>query len=415
MPTAFFVDTPPTSISWIYASIGCEHILLPTDDSYVPPSVPSLTIDGFVRWQCIEILLGPEEHVPFIQKSLRLFDIRHPETNIPFPTDLPTDAFPLIPDQATERWHENCAKLLRLRSITSEKEKPHSSSKPQFQNIKSVHEDSNLQEDSSSSSKEYEQPSRKTRSRPVNFRCSSNFNNRSELSPADQGSHEIMAGVQPKASQKLRQQNFRRNSLPIWAKEQRDKSPEIAKSKSGEQFPAQFCKYNNKPRVFHSRHSHNFEDDIISRLSNTTRHFKVETETESVPCSLRLNHKARYLSPTFSTQHNRSKPSPKTEENFLDEYVRFKQMRNASLETTVYEKDKRHLYNCHNENVSWNNNISFVAVPDDSLTENIREGVRNRTLFSNIERNMNSNFYVRKKIKNLDEIPLCKKSQDYMK
>ncbi|KAI0997234.1 hypothetical protein K3495_g10953 [Podosphaera aphanis] len=117
---SLFVDVPPTSISWIYTSIGCEHMLLPTDDHFIPPSIPSLTIAGFVRWQSIEILLGPEEHVPFIQTSLRLFDLKHPTTNEPFPVDLPSSAFPQFPDPEIERWHDICARQLRKWAAAAE-------------------------------------------------------------------------------------------------------------------------------------------------------------------------------------------------------------------------------------------------------------------------------------------------------
>lgn len=81
---------------------------------------------GFVRWQSIEILLGPEEHVPFIQRSLQLFDIRHPETNKPFPKDLPIDAFPLQPDPEIVRWHKKCAQKLRKCAIKAANEIPDS-------------------------------------------------------------------------------------------------------------------------------------------------------------------------------------------------------------------------------------------------------------------------------------------------
>ncbi|KAG0651726.1 hypothetical protein D0Z07_2065 [Hyphodiscus hymeniophilus] len=113
---SLFVDVPSPSISWIYASIGCQHTLLPTSDDFKPPSIPSLTIRGFVRWQSIEILLGPEEHVPFIQTAVRNFAIKNPDTGEPFPVDLPTEAFPLVADQEIERWHNSCAEKLRQRA-----------------------------------------------------------------------------------------------------------------------------------------------------------------------------------------------------------------------------------------------------------------------------------------------------------
>ncbi|SZF01096.1 unnamed protein product [Blumeria hordei] len=119
---SLFVNVPPSSISWIYTSIGCQHLLLPTADDFTPPSIPSLTVAGFVRWQSIEILLGPEEHVPFIQKSLRLFHLRHPDTNELFPVELPTEAFPSVPDTEVEAWHGQCAERLRMRVSPAENE-----------------------------------------------------------------------------------------------------------------------------------------------------------------------------------------------------------------------------------------------------------------------------------------------------
>lgn len=118
--TALFVEVPHASISWIYASIGCQHTLQPSKDDYTPPSIPSLTIRGFVRWQSIELLLGPEEHVPFIQNAVRNFNIKHLDTGEPFPLELPKDAFPLKADPDIERWHNQCAERLRERAATGE-------------------------------------------------------------------------------------------------------------------------------------------------------------------------------------------------------------------------------------------------------------------------------------------------------
>lgn len=120
--TALFVDVPSPSISWIYASIGCQHTLQPTADDFQPPSIPALTTRGFVRWQSIEILLGPEEHVPFIQTAVRNFAIKNPDTGEPFPVDLPTGAFPLVADKDIEKWHNNCAEKLRQRATPNEED-----------------------------------------------------------------------------------------------------------------------------------------------------------------------------------------------------------------------------------------------------------------------------------------------------
>ncbi|CAG8975292.1 hypothetical protein HYALB_00008076 [Hymenoscyphus albidus] len=119
---SLFVEVPHPSISWIYASIGCQHTLQPTENDFTPPSVPALTTKGFVRWQSIEILLGPEEHVPFIQNAVGSFHIKNPETGEVFPVELPKEAFPLKPDAEIERWHSECAAKLRERATPDEED-----------------------------------------------------------------------------------------------------------------------------------------------------------------------------------------------------------------------------------------------------------------------------------------------------
>jgi hypothetical protein len=117
---ALFVDVPHPSISWIYASIGCQHTLQPTSNDFEPPSIPALTARGFVRWQSIEILLGPEEHVPFIQTAVRDWAIKNPDTGKTFPVELPKEAFPLECDKEIEKWHSACAAKLRQRASSDD-------------------------------------------------------------------------------------------------------------------------------------------------------------------------------------------------------------------------------------------------------------------------------------------------------
>ncbi|KAH8596534.1 hypothetical protein B0O99DRAFT_509542, partial [Bisporella sp. PMI_857] len=117
---SLFVDMPHRSISWIYASTGCQHTLQPTSDSFVLPSIPALTTKGFVNWQSIEILLGPEEHVPFIQYAVANFPIINPDTGEGFPKDLSIEAFPLVPDTVIVKWHNHCAQKLRQRATPDE-------------------------------------------------------------------------------------------------------------------------------------------------------------------------------------------------------------------------------------------------------------------------------------------------------
>ncbi|KAH7319403.1 hypothetical protein BKA65DRAFT_101558 [Rhexocercosporidium sp. MPI-PUGE-AT-0058] len=131
---SLFVEVPHPSISWIYASIGCQHTLQPTINDFSPPTVPALTQKGFVRWQSIEILLGPEEHVPFIQNAIRLFPIFNPLTGLPFPLPVPQEAFPLVPDVEIAKWHDKCAQELRQRASPSEDEnRPHLPPRPKVQ------------------------------------------------------------------------------------------------------------------------------------------------------------------------------------------------------------------------------------------------------------------------------------------
>jgi hypothetical protein len=117
---------PHPSISYIYQAIGCQHILQHTLNDFAPPSVPALTPRGFVRWECIETLLSPEEHVPYLQAALSNFAIKHPDTGEPFPTDLPAEAFPTKTDPGIERWHRECSEKLRRQATPDENDRPNS-------------------------------------------------------------------------------------------------------------------------------------------------------------------------------------------------------------------------------------------------------------------------------------------------
>ncbi|KAF2186387.1 hypothetical protein K469DRAFT_631253 [Zopfia rhizophila CBS 207.26] len=110
-----FVETPPSSIGFIYKSLGCFHSLQPApeDDGYSSPTIPALKKKGFVTWQTVQILLGPEEHVPFLQNAVKVFDVKDPETGNMFPKLLPNECFPDKPDDAMEAWYEGVAERLR--------------------------------------------------------------------------------------------------------------------------------------------------------------------------------------------------------------------------------------------------------------------------------------------------------------
>ncbi|KAF2815935.1 uncharacterized protein BDZ99DRAFT_376005, partial [Mytilinidion resinicola] len=117
-----FAETPPSSIAFIYKSLGCLHSLQPspTDDGYDSPTIPALKIKGFITWQTIQLLLCPEEHVPFLQKAVLDFDIIDPADGKPFPKLLPKESFPEKPDPAMVQWYEGVADRLRKEAEAEE-------------------------------------------------------------------------------------------------------------------------------------------------------------------------------------------------------------------------------------------------------------------------------------------------------
>ncbi|KAH6900495.1 hypothetical protein B0T10DRAFT_30302 [Thelonectria olida] len=110
---SLFVQADHASIAYIWQITGCQHTLQPTEDDFAPPTIPALTPRGFSRWESLEILLGPEEHVPFIQFAVKNWKLRHPDTGQLFPPDLPKTVFPSKCDEAVDAWHRNCAQTLR--------------------------------------------------------------------------------------------------------------------------------------------------------------------------------------------------------------------------------------------------------------------------------------------------------------
>ncbi|KAI9821102.1 MAG: hypothetical protein M1827_003836 [Pycnora praestabilis] len=118
-----FVDTPHPSISFIYQSLGCLHSLQPSANEYAPPSIPALTPKGFVRWQTVQLLLGPEEHVPFLQEALRKYDIVNPAGGGIFPKILPMEAFPNKPDVEMTQWHDGVCERLRTEAQNEQEER----------------------------------------------------------------------------------------------------------------------------------------------------------------------------------------------------------------------------------------------------------------------------------------------------
>ena len=115
-----FIETAPSSIAFIYRAIGAFHSLQPSasDDGFSSPATPALTRQGFVTWQTIQILLGPQEHVLFLQKSVEQFDVIDPDTGQPFLKILPSKCFPDKPDEAMEEWYQGVADRLRRETDT---------------------------------------------------------------------------------------------------------------------------------------------------------------------------------------------------------------------------------------------------------------------------------------------------------
>lgn len=115
-----FLETSQASLSFIYQSLGCYHTLQPVQDPFRPPTVPALTPQGFVRWQTVQLLLQPEEHVPFLQAAVKRFDITNPIDGGPFPRILPKEALPCRPDIEMTEWHEKVSQTLMLEARISQ-------------------------------------------------------------------------------------------------------------------------------------------------------------------------------------------------------------------------------------------------------------------------------------------------------
>ncbi|KAF2841080.1 hypothetical protein M501DRAFT_930616, partial [Patellaria atrata CBS 101060] len=122
-----FSEANSTSIAFIYKSLGCLHSLQPSSDeeTYSSPYIPALKRKGFITWQTIQLLLCPEEHVPFIQEAVRIFDIKDLQTGEAFPRILPKEAFPDRPDADMVRWYESVSERLRQDALAGELEASH--------------------------------------------------------------------------------------------------------------------------------------------------------------------------------------------------------------------------------------------------------------------------------------------------
>lgn len=114
-----FLDTSEASLSFIYQSLGCFHTLQPESNPYNTPSTPALTPQGFVRWQTVQLLLEPEEHVSFLQNAVKRFEITNPVDGALFPSILPKEALPNQPDPDMLEWHQSVSEKLMLEAQAS--------------------------------------------------------------------------------------------------------------------------------------------------------------------------------------------------------------------------------------------------------------------------------------------------------
>jgi len=104
---------------------------------FAPPSIPALTAKGFVQWQTIQILLEPQTQVPVLQYAVANWGLKHPDTGVLFPADLPKDAFPSETDPDTERWHQECQERSLKASEEARTETPRWEARPDFADFKS--------------------------------------------------------------------------------------------------------------------------------------------------------------------------------------------------------------------------------------------------------------------------------------
>lgn len=119
-----FLETPQASLSFIYQSLGCYHSLQPEKNPFAPPSVPVLTPHGYVRWQTVQVLLQPDQHVPFLQEAVKRFDIINPADGRPFPRQLPMETFPVKPDPEMTGWYDSVSERLLLEAEAAHARRP---------------------------------------------------------------------------------------------------------------------------------------------------------------------------------------------------------------------------------------------------------------------------------------------------
>ncbi|KAI2641068.1 hypothetical protein GGS21DRAFT_355658 [Xylaria nigripes] len=118
-----FLESPDRTISYIWHALGVQYSLQPIpDDDFAAPSIPALTLRGFVRWQSLQLLLAPEENVPYLQYAVENWNLKNPYTGDPFPADLPATAFPAVCDPDIDEWHRACGQRLREAATHNEED-----------------------------------------------------------------------------------------------------------------------------------------------------------------------------------------------------------------------------------------------------------------------------------------------------
>lgn len=113
-----FLQTPPATIAFIYKNLGCLHSLQPipsaaAENRFSEPVIPALKLEGWIMWETIQLLLGPDEHAGFLMKAVEKWDIKDPETGKNFPKILPRSSFPTMPDAHMVAWYEGVSERLR--------------------------------------------------------------------------------------------------------------------------------------------------------------------------------------------------------------------------------------------------------------------------------------------------------------
>ena len=126
-----FLETPSESIAFIYKSLGCLYSLQPQEPkdgapqstAFADPTVPALKTEGWIMWQTIQLLLGPEEHSGFLMEAVQKWDVKDPTTGEMFPKALPRTCFPAEPDKHMVAWYEGVSERLRREAEEEERQR----------------------------------------------------------------------------------------------------------------------------------------------------------------------------------------------------------------------------------------------------------------------------------------------------